>query len=621
MSAMGWHKILELRVLGGFLDGQVITFCPHLNCLVGGRGAGKTSVIEILRFVLDAYPEDYSVRKKLEQHILGILGDGRVRLLVETAGGQRYFVQRSAGDRNPRVTDQEGRPLPIDPARGLNFGVVIFGQSELERMAEAPAAQLALIDGKCPSFPFLKAEMQACFKELAAKRTELSRAIQASQELAERLAILPEVKERLRSLAGDQLDHLLQRQRERERENSLLEDLLRQIKQHLQQEKRMLESPGLQPGFLTGDTPNGDLLGQALGVFREAGEEMAEIRRRAAGIWQNALQRLENMLTGLLERHQAEERADERLQQSLPIQGLQQALRERKQLSATLLELEKLTGILSEKEQEQAALAEQRLQIKDKLRHLKSCLIEQRLRVCQEFNAALQGDIQVSVTPGQNLTHYREFLASALSKCGLHYNRLIDQIIGRVSPGELADVIRQRDDRYLEQCTGLDRDRAARIVEYLAQQMSPEDLLTLEDILPEDFVEIRLKDGVGYKAGQVLSKGQKCTAVLPLLLLEDSRPLIIDQPEDHLDNSYIFHTVVPSLKKVKSRRQLIFATHNPNIPVNGEAENNLVLSADGCRGRVALQGDLNNRQVKDALNWLLEGGPEALKGRLERYED
>ncbi|MEW6065900.1 MAG: hypothetical protein ACOY3U_02990 [Bacillota bacterium] len=71
-----------------------------------------------------------------------------------------------------------------------------------------------------------------------------------------------------------------------------------------------------------------------------------------------------------------------------------------------------------------------------------------------------------------------------------------------------------------------------------------------------------------------------------------------------MDNSYIFHTVVPSLKKVKTGRQMIFATHNPNIPVNGEAENNLVLTADGCRGRVALQGDLNNRQVKDALNWL-----------------
>ncbi|SHE37370.1 hypothetical protein SAMN02745133_00287 [Desulforamulus putei DSM 12395] len=621
MSAMGWHKILELRVLGGFLDGQVITFSPHLNCLVGGRGAGKTSVIELIRFALDAYPEDYQIRKRLEQHITGILGNGRVRLLVETAGGQRYVVQRSVGDRAPRVTDQEGRLLALDLARGLNFGVVIFSQSELERMAEMPEAQLSLIDGKCPSYPFLKTEIQACLKELQAKRTELSRVIQESLELAERLAVLPEVKERLQALAGDQLDNLLQRQRAREREKTLLDQLVRLVKQQLQQDKWMLASPGLNPIFYDGENPNGDILEQALGIFMETDAEVSELASKAAALWENSLNRLENLMAGLADRHRAEEWEDERIQENLPVKGLREAMRERSQLSAMLLELEKLVDRLADKEQEQAALAEQRQQVKNKLKHLKDSLYEQRLRACQEYNNVLLPDLQVSLIPGGNTRNYREFLASALSKSGLHYNRLIDQIISRVHPGELADIIRHRDDRYLEQCSGIDRDRAQRVVQVLAAQLSPGELLALEDIVMEDLVEIRLKDGEEYKTTQVLSKGQKCTAVLPLLLLEDFRPLIIDQPEDHLDNSYIFHTVVPSLKKVKAGRQIIFATHNPNIPVNGEAENNLVLTADGCRGRVALQGDLSNRQVKDALNRLLEGGPEALKGRLERYEN
>ena len=75
-----------------------------------------------------------------------------------------------------------------------------------------------------------------------------------------------------------------------------------------------------------------------------------------------------------------------------------------------------------------------------------------------------------------------------------------------------------------------------------------------------------------WKALDALSTGQKATAVLLLLLLKSAGPLIVDQPEDELDNHFITEDIVPQIKSEKRRRQFVFATHNANLPVLGDAE-------------------------------------------------
>ena len=74
----------------------------------------------------------------------------------------------------------------------------------------------------------------------------------------------------------------------------------------------------------------------------------------------------------------------------------------------------------------------------------------------------------------------------------------------------------------------------------------------------EPFIE--LKDGADYKNSADLSTGQRCTVILPILLLESERPLLIDQPEDNLDNAFVYDTIVKSLRDAKGGRQLIFVT-------------------------------------------------------------
>ncbi len=95
----------------------------------------------------------------------------------------------------------------------------------------------------------------------------------------------------------------------------------------------------------------------------------------------------------------------------------------------------------------------------------------------------------------------------------------------------------------------------------------------MEQFLPEDLVQtqIRANDG-SFKTIETGSIGEKSTAVLSLLLSAGDQPIIIDQPEDDLDNQYVYNVVVDLVRRRKFGSQIIIATHNANIPVNGDAE-------------------------------------------------
>ncbi|HLK17205.1 MAG TPA: hypothetical protein VKT78_20545 [Fimbriimonadaceae bacterium] len=100
-------------------------------------------------------------------------------------------------------------------------------------------------------------------------------------------------------------------------------------------------------------------------------------------------------------------------------------------------------------------------------------------------------------------------------------------------------------------------------------------------------------------------------------MTQSERPLLIDQPEDNLDNAFVYDTIVTALRAVKGSRQVIFVTHNPNIPVLGEAERVFVFASDGHHAEVRRFGTVDD--CKDDIERILEGGREAFLQRKRRY--
>ena len=158
----------------------------------------------------------------------------------------------------------------------------------------------------------------------------------------------------------------------------------------------------------------------------------------------------------------------------------------------------------------------------------------------------------------------------------------------------------------------------------------PEVLMRVEELELPPTLSIRLNtapsgEPPAWQNLEDLSTGQKATAVLLLLLLESEAPLIVDQPEDDLDNRFITEGVVPRMREEKRRRQFLFSTHNANIPVLGDAELILGLSAQGeaksGRAKIAQDhiGSIDSRTVRELVEDILEGGKDAFERRRRKY--
>jgi ABC-type enterochelin transport system ATPase subunit len=149
--------------------------------------------------------------------------------------------------------------------------------------------------------------------------------------------------------------------------------------------------------------------------------------------------------------------------------------------------------------------------------------------------------------------------------------------------------------------------------------------LQLDEVVINDMPVIRLNDrpqdeGSVARPIDELSPGQRCSAILPILLLTGSNPLIIDQPEDNLDNRLVRQVIVNILGSIKLKRQVIVATHNPNLPVLGDAEQIVALRAVGDRScNIDAKGDLHEGEVIKYIADIMEGGREAFQYRESIY--
>ena len=148
-------------------------------------------------------------------------------------------------------------------------------------------------------------------------------------------------------------------------------------------------------------------------------------------------------------------------------------------------------------------------------------------------------------------------------------------------------------------------------------------LSSLVRIVPEDKVNIKIVEASKEIDINDGSPGQKSAAILAFILNSGDNPLIIDQPEDDLDNSLIYSLIVKSIRRMKSKRQIIIVTHNPNIPVLGDAEGIFILDRNS-EGKVTFRknkkaGCIEEKVIKEGICEIMEGGKSAFKKREEKY--
>ena len=625
LAAPRFHRLRSVSVVGGFLDGAQFDLSNGLNCLIGPRGTGKTTVLEFVRYALNAFPRDESgdeTRKRVEVLVHGNLGGGRIRVTIQTKDGLDYVVSRTGGE-EPMVLTPDGQPTDVSLRSAELFGVDIYSQNQIEGIADDPLSQLAMLDGfDLATVREIEAKIHKTVSELVANAHACIEAENAMGGLKDEIATLPSVREKLKGLAvvtGENSQainqaHTVKALRDREQQamagaadwlQQYAKDFQEGLGQFSQQSQALFGQD-----ILTG--PNAAILQEALrgllalgndvdSLFREAAKKVAEQAGRHAAAAQklssaHAVQEI--AFQTLIEKHK-----------EIQSQSAERAAWERKHNELLLKEKQH-----QQRSDELTKLKAQRVELLRQLYELRDRRFATRKAVADRINAEVSPQVRVRIEQYGNPAPYRALLESALKGAGIRHLIVAEKIASHVSPGDLALAVGDNDAEMLVNRAEINPDQAGKVIATLAESPLLYQMETVEVI---DLPCIELLDGGAYKDSLTLSTGQKCTAILPILLMDNENPLLVDQPEDNLDNRFIYTTVVKRIKEMKHRRQLIFVTHNPNIPVLGDAEKVFVLNSTGTSASKAKEGTVD--ECKNEIVMLLEGGEEAFRERKRRY--
>ena len=624
-GAATFHRLRSISVTGGFLDRAQFDLCDGLNCLIGPRGTGKTTALEFVRYALDAFPDaenGIEIRKKVESLVQGNLGGGRIRVAIQTKDGLEYIVSRTAGEK-PMVLTADGQPTNISLSSGELFAADIYSQDQVEGIADDPLSQLALIDDfDSAAIRGIEAKIRQVESDLRANARTCIETQKTLAGLKDEIGTLPSVREKLKTFTvttgenAEAINKAHEVKALREREHRVIDETAKFLSTYAKDIEGLVGRIGQQVDTLFGEDvlsgPNGVILKRIVEDLQRCGGDVDGLLRKAhqrIAQEQNSVQASTDILDA---QHKKQELAfRELIEKHKEAQGRSAERAAWETKLNNLLNKEKLHQEHSEK---LTKLKVRRAELFQTLSDLRDERFTVRKAVADRINAEVSPQIRVQVEQYGNPQPYQNLLETALRGAGIRHNVVAQKIAARVLPSDLVVAVNGNDTETLVVRAEINPDQAARVVSTLT---GSEVLYEIEAVELIDLPRIELLDGQEYKDSLTLSTGQKCTSVLPILLLDSENPLLIDQPEDNLDNRFIFTTVVKRIREVKPKRQLVFVTHNPNIPVLGDAERVFVLNSSGTQAQKTREGTVD--ECKEEIVTLLEGGEEAFKERKKRY--
>lgn len=595
-----WSRLTTLRIDGGFHDGLDIHFAPGLNAIIGGKGTGKSTLVEILRYVL-GLPEALD-RESVGNRTANFRANAEAKVGYVAASGDSYEVGR-AGDNTPSRLYRAGRETEVEVGRRVN--VRLFGQRELRALSDNPQALLDFVASQAGQpWRDVMAEERVALDALRSHDDELDSLERDIERMADDEAELVDLRDRLAIAEERGAAELLHASGDLGAADAALQrvfDWAGAVREKVEELAQLQEPPSpahtLVPegtGALNRDlaveiTANTTSLRQVIIDTVQRGDAVREVWNAARDSERRRIaQRLAEAGIGNpeeLERLQARSRALSEAVASLP---------QRRTRHVELLRDRQFT-----------------LRTLSDVRRRKSRLVEESARTLTQ---AVGPRVRVSTDPMGNREHLLSVLEDALRGQQVRREQL-DRLC-RSAPSALADAI--RDGPEAVEGLGCSSATAAKIV-----ALSPPVVRACEEADTPDQIVVEIDLGnegaEAWSAVTEVSPGQRATALLALALAGGSEPLVIDQPEDDLDNRYIYDEVVRVLRRVCESRQVIVVTHNANIPILGDAELILALDAMADRGRVLAYGGLEDPNVAEQARRILEGGEEAFQARQQRY--
>lgn len=612
-----------------------VEFNPQLTTIIGGRGSGKSSVLRFLRGVfnrvidlegLAEVKEDYSqFFKKVDSEGQGVLKDDtKIEVL---------FVRDNL---DYRVCYEQGRDLVIekfDPIVGVyqpvtDEGFIDFlqfeeySQKQIFSIAQRPNSLRNRIDGAIDGYDDLLTyykQARQGYRQLKENQRSL---IQAIQNKGKVTTEINDLKSKIELLKQSGISEDITRQQSFDKQRAHIKDYLQGAQGLIERLKEFYPDFENLQSF------------DSLPISEEYRENIASI-----------IQQLTNAITttGTLIKAKSAEVENvfrETITQIKQTPFYTDAESCKQQFEAKKADLEqkgvtdmsdfeKYNRQIAQKEEELKVITAKETELKANLISIgeqQRIIAEVRQTLSQKRNEFVNGcinstKIKVVIRPYFDKDDFKNKLRKIVQKQS-GYDRGIDTVTDEVYADDnvLSNLASFKERMHQLHTNTLANNYYDGRFTSLIQDLTESQMDEIDLLYPQDQIEMRYKGRDGnFKPLSVASAGQKTTAILTFILSFGDVPLILDQPEDDLDNRLVYDLIVDKMRQIKEKRQVIVVTHNANIPVNGDAEYVVSLSSETHNLKIQAEGTIEDEKVKNEICEVMEGGVEAFQTRAKRY--
>lgn len=617
-----------LRLTGGFLRDQRIHFSDNLNCIIGGRGTGKSTMFEALR-CFSPHPSGNPV-------VDSDVWPDRIDVALRDEAGQMHHLARSRDDYAPHNV--------LEPVEGPEtLRIECYGQGETQKISQRaqtdPSALLDYLDRFVDVRERLESEEATRAKIIAidARIAETQKTVDQIPATERELAIK---RQQLKKLDEGDAKGIIEATRQLQQERQLRADLLEQAKtiresldytalrESVTSIRTMADPTKLKVGsteFATIQTDAASfeaaLDGSEVELVRKA-QALGDAIKGSVAEWARKEQ-------ALLSEIDVKRRAIEASGLKVDTAYIARLAQDEAKLEAELVRLRGLGPQLDQTKRERAALVQFRWKVRAAISTRRTAFA---VNATRKLRTALS-DLNVTLKFDENA--YSPDAARLLVEVmGWRTLRVpkADYLTGGLTVPKLIEVIRTKSLATLQALRTEDgvqvfaRQEASEIIARMSETANLNRLETVKVLDRPKLTVTRMSstdDGATNRTTREfsqLSLGQQQSVLLALMLSSDSRqPLLIDQPEDNLDSGFIYSTLVPVLRMAKERRQIIVVTHNANIAVLGDAEQIIVLKANNEMAKIVSAGSIDDGSTRMAACDVLEGATAAFVRRARIY--
>ena len=612
-------RVRGIALTGGFLHQEIVHFSDNLNCFIGGRGTGKSTAIRALAYAFglndefgdfDNCPDSIVVYCEDEHGIL-----------------YRYTRTRAGEIEVKAKEDGSINDVPID-----SFRIEYFGQGELAKVAEDPLKNPQLFQDfldRHTNLSDLLENEQTLVSRLRENAGRLQPIENSFEYLDGKKKTLGDIQTKLKVAEEGNLREIVGKQSKLASEKAIRDSIEETANAYtngwnfssIQRDFAQLLATA---GECTDDSASQKALADIRATFDATNAVIKQLETQLNSTVKATAVTLRKLAADLKASHQrmngeiANTIADLRARgQASDLAGLNTLLHQKSTLATEIAAIE-------QKAQERNQCRDERNTLRADLAAVRDQMTERRKAQLKGINANLSTTIRdytvfVRYDHAGITAEFEEFLQTKLHGTYLH-DEVIANVCRRVTPSELADLVLSVNHQKLSVTAKVSTEASQKIVSTLCYWNIIFELQALAKP-PKPIITVRTKSRPAKDIPVFqLSDGQRHTILLTIAMLADTNvPLVIDQPEDDLDNAFIFSSIVTTLRAIKERRQVILVTHNANIAVLGDSELLMPMCRENDCGKVVNRGSIDAELTKREVQNILEGGPAAFRRRMEIY--